>query len=165
MHFDFLLFLACIAVCEAAGLTGIFTQFSHNTWFMGLRKPHLQPPGWVIEWVWAGVFILMGTALYLILRMPGDVYGRTACLILFCFQLVLTALWPLFFFRMKHPLLAFVELLILWMFVLGTVIWFSYVTITALFLLAPVMAWILFEAYWNFILVSLNEGPAAPSHM
>jgi benzodiazapine receptor len=165
MHFNFLLLIACVLICEAAGLTGLFTQFTRSAWFKGLHKSVLQPPGFVMEWVWVGVYALMGCALYLVWRMPEHTHGRTIALIVFAFQLVLSALWPLFFFKMKHPFIAFAELLVMWMFVLGTVVSFSYLTIAAFFLLAPVMAWVLFEAYLNFTLLELNEGPTEPSHM
>ncbi len=165
MHFNFLVLIACVLICEAAGATGLFTQFTSSSWYKGLRKSVLQPPGVVFEWAWAGVYALMGCALYLVWRMPAATHGRTIALVVFAFQLILSALWPLFFFKLKHPFVAFVELLVLWMFVLGTVVSFSYLTITAFFLLAPVMVWVLFESYLNFTLLSLNEGPTVPSHM
>jgi tryptophan-rich sensory protein len=165
MHFNWVVLISCVLICEAAGVTGLFTQFTSSSWYKGLRKSVLQPPGLFFEWAWVTVYALMGCALYLVWRMPAATHGRTIALVLFAFQLVLSALWPLFFFKMKHALVSFVELLVMWMFVLGTVVSFSYLSVAAFFLLAPVMIWVLFEAYLNFTLVSLNEGARAPSHM
>ena len=165
MHFNFLVLIACVLICEAAGTTGLFTQFTSSSWYKSLRKSSLRPPGVFFEWAWVGVYALMGCALYLVWRMPAETHGRTMALIIFAVQLVLSALWPILFFRMRHPFISFVELLVLWMFVLGTVVSFSYITLTAFFLLAPVMVWILFESYLNFTLISINEGPTVTSHM
>jgi translocator protein len=165
MHFDFFAFFACVLICEAVGgVAGLFTQFN-RPWFRGLRKSVLQPPALVLEWGWVVIYALMGSALYLIWRLPIQTHGRIESLIIFAFQLALSALWPLIFFRIKYFFLSFVELLVLWMFVLGTVVWFAYLDMATFFLLVPVMAWVLFEAYLNFTLVILNESPKAPSHM
>ncbi|HET9870368.1 MAG TPA: TspO/MBR family protein [bacterium] len=166
MHSGFFLLLACILACEAVGgLSGLFTQFTRNRWFVGLRKSALQPSGKVLELGWAVCYGLMGAAFYLVLKAPSGHYGHTASFIIFGFLLAVGLLWPLSFFKMKHPFLAFVELLIFWMFALGTIIWFSYAAPAAFFLLLPVMGWILFEAFMSFMLMMLNEGPTAPSHM
>ena len=166
MHFNPFLLAACVLLCEAVGgASGLFTQFTHNRWFMGLRRSAIQPPGRIFEMAWILIYALMGTALYLIWRMPAGTHGRSIALVVFAFQLVLGALWPIFFFRLRHPFVAFAELLVMWMFVLGTVVSFSYLTGSAFFLLLPLMGWVLFEAYLNFTWMVMNEGPMAPSHM
>jgi len=159
MHFNLLLLIVCVLVCEAAGgIGGIFTAFSESAWFKSLRKPALQPPGRAVGPIWAGIYALMGAALYLVWRMPSDAPGRKIALILFALQLILSVLWPFFFLKMRHPFIAYVELLIMWMILLGTMIGFAYLSPPCLFLLAPVWLWVTFEAYLNFATVSLNDG-------
>ena len=41
--------------------------------FEKLNQPPLAPPGWVFPVVWTGLFAMMGTASYLIARLPETV--------------------------------------------------------------------------------------------
>jgi tryptophan-rich sensory protein len=165
MDFNSFLLIACVLICQAAGgISGIFTAFSRNPWYQTLRKPALQPPGGAMGLIWVGLYLLMGAALDLVLRMPSETRGWKIALVLFAVQLVLSVLWPLLLFKIKHPFIAFVDLLLMWIFLLGTMITFAYLSPACLFLLAPVWIWVSFEAYLAFSLVSLNDEPVATVH-
>ena len=165
MDFNPISLIVCVLVCQAVGIVGgIFTAFSEKAWFKTLRKSALQPPSRVMGLVWIGLYTLMGTALYLVWRMPPETPGRTITLILFAVQLLLGDIWPLFFFKVKHPLVAFVESVVTWVFVLGTAIAFAYLSVVTLFFWIPVWIWVSFEAYLNFSMMSLNDEPVATVH-
>ena len=60
----------CLAVPLGVGtVSGFLTQGSMDA-FEKLNQPPLAPPGWVFPVVWTGLFAMMGTASYLIARLP-----------------------------------------------------------------------------------------------
>ena len=62
--------LTALAVPLGVGaVSGFLTQGSMDT-FEKLKQPPLTPPGWVFPVVWTGLFAMMGTASYLIARLP-----------------------------------------------------------------------------------------------
>ena len=62
--------LTCLAVPLGVGaVSGFLTQGSMEA-FEKLNQPPLAPPGWVFPVVWTGLFAMMGTASYLIARLP-----------------------------------------------------------------------------------------------
>ena len=73
----------------------------------------LAPPGWVFPVVWTGLFAMMGTASYLIARLPESEEKKKA-LTLYGIQLAVNFLWPVFFFNAGWYLFSFAWLLLLW---------------------------------------------------
>ena len=56
-----------VGICLLAGGVGaIFTSSAIPTWYATLSKPVFNPPNWVFAPVWITLYILMGTALYLV---------------------------------------------------------------------------------------------------
>ena len=79
------------------------------------------PPGWVFGPVWSALYLAMAVAAWLVWRQRGVVDARLP-LALFLVQLALNAAWSWFFFALQNPGLAFVELLVLWAAILGTLL-------------------------------------------
>jgi hypothetical protein len=73
-------------------------------------------------------------------------------------QLVLNALWSWLFFGWHRPDLAFLEVIVLWLTILGTVITFWRVSPAAGKLLLPYLAWVGFAGLLNWELWRLNPG-------
>ena len=69
---------------------------------------------------------------------------------LFGLQLALNALWSWIFFHWHRLDLAFVELTVLWVTILGTIIAFRRIRPLAGFLLLPYLAWVTFAGVLNF---------------
>ena len=106
--------IIAIVVAELAGIIGsVFTTPSIPTWYAGLAKPAFNPPSWVFGSVWTILFALMGVALYLIWREKQKSESRIAVLVFFQ-QLSLNVLWSALFFGLHNPLLAFAEIIVLW---------------------------------------------------
>ena len=104
--------LTCLAVPLGVGaVSGFLTQGSMDT-FEKLNQPPLAPPGWVFPVVWTGLFAMMGTASYLIARLPESEEKKKA-LTLYGIQLAVNFLWPVFFFNAGWYLFSFAWLLLL----------------------------------------------------
>lgn len=150
----------CVATCLAVGyLSGVATQSSVQTWFPTLEKPVFNPPSWVFMPVWTMLYILMGVAAGLVWdKMENDKHEVRTALLFFIMQLALNALWSVLFFALRNPLLALIEIVVLWFMIYET--WYRFKTIdkTASLLLVPYLAWVSFAAVLNAGIWWLNRG-------
>src|SRR5512142_610195 len=102
-----------IAICFVAAAIGSwFTAASVKSWYPTLLKPAGTPPAWVFGPVWSTLYVLMGTAAWLIWRQRPTA-NVTAALALFFVQLALNATWSFVFFGLRLPGLALLEILVL----------------------------------------------------
>jgi len=153
MKLDWKKLIISIIVCQAAGVVGsIFTMPALTTWYATLAKPSFTPPGWVIGIVWTVLFLLMGLSLYLVwVKKP-----KKRELPFFDIQLALNILWSAIFFGLRNPSLAFVEIIFLWLAILGNIIVFYKIDKKAAWLLVPYLAWVSFAAVLNYSVWMLN---------
>lgn len=100
----------------------------------------------------------MAIALFLVYRKGLDAEGIKAALALFFIQLIANALWSVLFFGLKLPLVAFLEIVVLWVLILMTVTKFYRISRPAGLLLLPYLLWISFASILNFFLWSLNRS-------
>jgi len=74
----------------------------------------------------------------------------------FAIQLVLNSLWSIIFFGLHLPLIAFLEILILLLFIILTIIKFLPLSKISAYLLIPYLFWVSFASLLNFYIVKLN---------
>ena len=99
----------------------------------------------------------MGISLYLVLiKEPRDAAVKSA-LWVFAVQLVLNAIWTPLFFGAKLPMIAFFEILVLWIFIILTIVKFKSVSKPAAYLLIPYLLWVSFASVLNGALWLLNR--------
>lgn len=150
--------IAAIAVSELAGIIGsFFTVAAIPTWYAGLRKASLNPPPWIFAPVWTTLYLLMGIAAYLVWSKGLGTEGVKSALIIFAIQLILNTLWSIIFFGLHNPAAALFEIVILWLAILLTIIFFYKVSPLASYLLLPYLAWVSFASYLNFAVWGLNR--------
>jgi len=146
--------LLSILICQSAGVIGSF--FTVSTWYLTLNKPFFNPPSWIFSPVWITLYLMMGISLYLIWNRQFKPRQTKIAVTIFGVQLVLNSLWSVIFFGFKLPLLAFVEIIFLWVAILTTIIYFYRISKPASYLLIPYLLWVSFAAVLNFSLVYLN---------
>lgn len=134
-------------------LSGLLTMGGMKT-FESINKPPLSPPGWLFPIVWTILFILMGVSAYLIYEENPRVLS--AGLVLYAVQLALNFIWPLLFFNAGMYLLAFVELVALWVFIILMIMEFAKVNRCAAWLQVPYLLWVTFALYLNLGIYMLN---------
>lgn len=141
-----------------AGVIGaIFTTPAIPTWYAALKKPPFTPPGWIFSPVWITLYLLMGVSAFVVWSKGwGDSRVRIA-LSLFVVQLVLNALWSLMFFGLRSPSAGFINIVVLWIFILLTMLYFFKLSTTAGALLVPYVLWVSFAAVLNFSILVLNR--------
>lgn len=149
--------ILCILICESAGIIGsIFTRSSLSNWYTTLNKPEFTPPGWVISTVWIVLFALMGIALFLVWRNGFDRPEVKSALTIFIAQLIVNVLWSGAFFGLRSPLAGMIVIIILWAFILLTIIKFWPISGASALLLVPYILWVSFAAFLNFTFWRLN---------
>ncbi len=137
----------------AAGWIG--SNFQPGEWYASLTKPSWSPPNTVFAPVWTILYVLMGVAAWLIWRKAGFSGARPA-LSLFVVQLVLNSLWSYLFFGLQKPMVAFIEIIVLWCVILATLVRFWEVRPSAGALLIPYLCWVSFASVLNYYLWRLN---------
>ncbi len=148
--------LVSVGVCVGAGLIGsAFTARSVGEWYGGLSKPAWTPPSWVFGPVWSALYVLMGTAAWLVWRQAGS-SARALALMVFALQLGLNAAWSAVFFGMRLPGWAFGEIVVLWAAILWAAIAFWRVSPVAGLLLLPYFGWVSFAGVLNFAIWRMN---------
>jgi len=143
-----------LILCLSAGAVGtFFTAFSVRGWYAALNKPFFNPPDWVFSLVWTALYLMMGMALYEIWITKSKKKYKSDGLRLFFLQLILNTGWSVIFFGWKMPLLALVEIMILWVMILFTILNFYPVKKSAAYLLIPYLVWVFFAIILNFMIV------------
>jgi tryptophan-rich sensory protein len=152
--FDLIL---AVLICQGMGLIGsLFTTPAIPSWYAGLIKPSFNPPNWIFAPAWILLYTLMGIAAFLIWnRRNGKKKIKTA-LVLFSVQLVLNSLWSIIFFGLHLPQYAFLEILVLWFFILLTLLSFYKISKPAGLLLLPYILWVSFATILNLSIMILN---------
>jgi tryptophan-rich sensory protein len=163
MKINYLKLIASIIICQLAGIIGsIFTISSVNTWYTKLNQPVFNPPSWIFSPVWISLYLLMGISLYIIwnkktvLKIKSKIKTWKIALWVFGIQLVLNSLWSILFFGLKSPLLAFIEIIFLWISILLTMIYFKKFSKISFYLLIPYILWVSFALILNLSYVILN---------
>jgi len=149
--------IVSIIVCQLAGVIGsIFTTPKISTWYSGLVRPALNPPSWVFGPVWTTLFVLMGISAYLVWKEGVKERAVRVALWIFLAQLVLNVLWSVLFFGLQSPMAAFIEIVVLWLMILISIIYFSRISRLAAWLLVPYILWVSFASYLNLMYWLLN---------
>lgn len=154
---NILLLIVIIALTEAAGALSGFLGMSNRENYANLIKPAFSPPGWVFGIVWPILYLLMSIALYRILLLRKQGKDVTRGLVYYFIQFGLNLLWPIIFFRFNLYGLAFIELLVMLVFILFTTFEFARYDKISAYLLIPYILWVSFAGILNFSIWMLNE--------
>lgn len=152
-----LLLVATIVFAQLAGWFGaIFNAISLTDWYPALVKPAFNPPSWVFGPVWTILFLLMGLSLFIILQGHWHQRQRDLAVLVFIIQWLLNIGWSFIFFGLQNPLVAFVEIIILWLAIMWNMIVFYRLDKKAAYLLLPYLLWVTFAMVLNANIVVLN---------
>ena len=128
-----------------------------SDWYSNLDKPSFTPPGWIFGPVWTVLYTLMAASTVIVWQKGLASAEVRMALIHYLVQLFLNALWTPLFFGFEMPLLAFIDIVLLWAAIILTVLAFLRVSRYAGFLMVPYLVWTTFAAVLNFSLWFLNR--------
>lgn len=152
---SFFALLFFVLLSLGAGFIGsAFTMSEIGTWYAGLTKPSWTPPNWVFGPVWTTLYVLMGTAAFLVSR--SKKLGKYPVLWLFAAHLVVNTLWSIVFFTLHELLLATLVILLLDALVALLIKFFWRYSHAASYLLVPYLLWCLYATTLTIGILVLN---------
>ncbi len=147
----------------AVGFVGsLVTRRSVGGWFQSLRKPSWAPPAWLFAPVWTVLYLLMGTASWLVWNEGWDQPTVQLALQVYAVQLALNLLWSLVFFGLRQIGLGFAVIIAYLLAVALNSGLFYLVDEQAGLLLLPLLAWTAFAALLNGAIRDLNRDGTPP---
>lgn len=151
--------IAWFLLVFAAAAIGAVASTNAPSFYTVLDRPPWAPPGWLFGPVWSLLYGMMAISAFLVWLRHGFANARLA-LVLFIIHLGLNALWTPLFFLWRMGAFAFIEITVLWLFIIAIIIAFwrlgSKVAST---LLVPYLAWVSFATLLTWSVWQRN--PAA----
>ncbi|MEL1252846.1 TspO/MBR family protein [Flavobacterium sp. DGU38] len=148
-----------VVVCLAVGYSAsLVTRPSVAEWYPTIEKPFFNPPNWIFMPVWTLLYILMAVAAGLVWdKIKEQNEEVKKALGFFIIQLTLNAVWSYLFFGLKNPMLALIEIALLWLMIYETYLKFIKINKTAGYLLILYLAWVGFATILNASIWWLNK--------
>lgn len=141
--------------CFIAILGGFATGTSLDPWYRDLQKASWNPPAWVFGPVWTVLYCMIAVAGWFIyISKKSDLRNRA--FFYYFVQLFLNFSWSFLFFYFQNPLLAFVDIILLVIFLWLTVKTAWDVSRMAAYLLLPYFLWTLYALTLNGAILYLN---------
>ncbi len=157
IKYPWLKFIVALILPQLAGaIGGFFSAANVPTWYQTLIKPSFTPPGWIFGPVWGMLYLMMGLAFFFVLISEQGKDKLRFVSGLFCLHLLFNTLWSILFFGLRNPLLAFVDIVVLWLMITGLVFLFWSINKLAGALLVPYWLWVSFASVLNYAIWQLN---------
>lgn len=144
----------CLVICLAAAVFGIL--FVPGEWYETMSKPSWTPPDHVFSWIWSALYIMMGSAVWIVWRQRRST-EITLPITVFTLQLFLNALWAFLFFGLHRLDLALIDAGLLLIVLTVAVIVFWKINALAGIFLIPYYLWMFFAVYLNYTVWRLNS--------
>jgi benzodiazapine receptor len=148
-------FIVILGITYAAAAVGGWASANAPGFYALLQKPSWAPPAAVFGPAWTLLYLLMAVAAWLVWK-EGRKPDIRRALSLYLLQLALNALWTWVFFAWRLGGWALAEIIVLWVFIVLTVIGFYRVRPIAGLLLVPYLAWVTFATVLNAVLWRMN---------
>lgn len=139
-----------------AGLGGLITVKSVNTWYTTIQKPSFNPPNWLFGPVWSTLFLLIGISSYLIWRKREQIAHFPRTVAIYFIQLILNLGWSFLFFYSHLIGAALIEIIALLISIIVNAIVFYMIDKTAGLLFIPYFLWVSFAAFLTYNIFILN---------
>jgi tryptophan-rich sensory protein len=144
-------FILSLLFTHGVGYLGslfVFSEITGKAWYASLVRPMFSPPNWVFGFAWFLLYTLMAIAFYLVWQEAscGNKKAKIA-LWIFIWHMFFNAIWSWFFFGMHSFILASIDILVVWMFIVLLIFYFWRIRKIASYLLIPYLAWVSFATY------------------
>lgn len=141
-----------IGVTALTAILGGLFSMNSSEFYNTLVKPPFAPPSWVFPVVWGILFVLMAISLIVYFNREGN---ESSVFTLYVVNLVLNALWPLFFFTFH--MICFSIFILLAMLVVNFILLGDLKSVRlSLYLYLPYILWQIFALYLNISVCLLN---------
>ncbi len=150
-----LLVLVCsLVIVYGAGFLGSLVTIGevNGAWYTSV-KPSITPPSWIFPWVWNFLFFLIALCLW---RSWMRATEREKQHVAFWYgiNLVLNVAWSFLYFRHHAPAAAFIDLILLWVSIIGMMVVSYRIRPKYVWFLVPYLAWVSFAGILNYLSVA-----------
>ncbi len=154
---NFFIFILALVISFLPGIFGVFftPHGANDVWFNALNKSVLTPDGWVFSVAWSILYLLLGIALFLIIKNKTR-KSKAVAYWAFVVQMALNALWSYLFFGLHFvgaALLCLVALIAVTIWMMAV---FKPISKGAYYLSWPYLVWLCFALYLNGTVLFLN---------
>ena len=144
-----------ILVCFLVGLSASYFQADAiKNWYPTLIKPAVTPPNIVFPIVWSIIYVCMGLSIGLLIN--STIERRRFFIKAFIFQLFFNFTWSISFFYIQNPLIGFINILLLDIFVINYTLKGYQVNKASSIFFMPYVIWLLFATYLNGYILMYN---------
>lgn len=126
-----------------------------NDWYISLKKAPWTPPNIVFSVIWPILYILMFVSLSYIWT-NQKCYPSCNAIFYFFIQLFFNLIWSTLFFKLKQPLLALIDLILMILFTIYTFKLFYEIHVIGSLFLIPYILWLFMAFSLNFYIVLYN---------
>lgn len=127
------------------------------TYYHELIKPGFAPPGILFPIVWTIIYILMGTASYIIMSHKKDEMKVKDAMFYYWLQLALNFIWSILFFGFQLRLTALVDIALLIIFVVIMIYNFYKIRPLAAYINIPYIMWLIYAFILNYFIWFINR--------
>ena len=146
-----IVFAGLVLVAASTG-----AMFKPGSWYEGLRKPGWTPPNWMFPVVWTILYVAIAVAGWLVWRAEGP----SLAIAFWGAQLALNAAWSWLFFGLQRMGMAFVDVSLLILAVLGFIVTAHDAAPAASWLFLPYLVWVVTAAALNLRVMQMNPTEA-----
>jgi translocator protein len=147
--------LAGIGVFVASALGGWITTLSIETgWYALLTKSSLNPSSVVFGPVWTLLYVMLFIAF--IYAWKGSADSSRDYKVIFGANLFLNLMWSVAFFGFKSAFGGFLVILLYLAVCIANALIFKKYSSVAAWLVLPLIAWVSFASYLNFVILRFN---------
>lgn len=133
---------------SVGAVAGMFTSKAIPTWYASLNKPFFSPPNWVFGPVCTTLYIILGISFFLIWKESPSKY-RNLAIKVFSLQMLLNFVWSFIFFYFNMIGAALIEIILLWVSIVGMIYLFYKIKPLASYLNIPYLLWVSFATILN----------------
>ena len=119
----------------------------NDEWYNKLNKSIITPPDYVFPIVWSILYITIFISFLIIIYYTGFSYQKA--IIFFTIQMVLNLLWTPIFFKLRNIRLSLIIIILMWIFILLTILEFLKINKYAGLILVPYLLWVSLATYLN----------------
>ena len=153
----FLFIISIFIPLAVGGLSSLLVPNMKNL-YDSLKKAWFSPPVFVFPIVWTILYILMGIACYMVYIKKYEGIDVSSAIFVYNIQLILNLLWTFMFFGFRLYGLAFIELIVLFLFVVLTCVrFYKKAGKKPALLLVPYIVWLIYAGVLNYFVWMLNE--------
>jgi tryptophan-rich sensory protein len=139
-----------------SGISGLVTAPSVAGWYQTLSKPAHNPPDWVFGPVWTTLYIMIAISGWLVWQKLSAPKLATPQMRFYGANLLANFLWSILFFGLQNPLLAFIDINLMLIFITANIFYFYKISKPAAYLQIPYLLWVAYATTLNGAIVWLN---------